>query len=123
MTQFVIILYEAAIIYDRWCGTARRGAAQRVPRERELYRASRRNYLISDAADKSPKSRDEARARERAHASVVYCAIVETRECGILISSRRQFLGRRLEFARVVHEEEVKNARLREAHVLQAWHH
>lgn len=48
MMQFVIILYEAAIIYDR-----ERGAALRLLHARELYRE---NYLISDAADKPSKT-------------------------------------------------------------------
>lgn len=54
MTQFVIILYEAAaIIYD-----PERGMALRVPRIHVNYTAWHRceNYLISDAADKSPKT-------------------------------------------------------------------
>lgn len=120
MTQFVIILYEAAIIYDRWCGTAQHGAARRVLRERELYRAHRgENYLISDAAGKSPKSRDDP-ARS---SSAVYCAIVEKRASAAYRSRRADNLLAAASYSRVAHEEEVKDGRLREAHVLQAWHH
>lgn len=107
--QFVIILYEAAIIYDRE-RAARRCAALRLLRRRVSYAARRENYLISDAADKPSNS---AREEEHNRASSVIALVETHRVRHINFVAARQLLG----YRSCMHEEEIRTGRLRETHV------
>lgn len=119
MMQFVIILYEAVIIYDH---EARRGTARRCAVSgRVSYTARHENYLISNAVDK-PSKTIAKNIIAPPPSSVI--AIVETRDCDVLISSQLDnslAFPVALAFASYTREEEVRIGRLRETRVLRTW--